>query len=637
MGLTALALAAACFWKYAIFGYNAIDLAYFNQVFWNTVRGRFFAQSIHPHLSLGDHAELAILLLSPLYAMWQDPRMLLLLQAVALVLPAYAIWRIASLRFAKAEGGRLKSFALAPLVVAIAYLLNPAVQNIALFEFHILPFAVAPLLMAVLAYEEGRKGRFLAWTTLALLVREDVALAVVMISALAWIERKPLWWRIAPALLAAAWFAAAMRLIAHFSPDGGYKYRIYYAWLGADPGAMLANAVAHPLAIIAHVATLPNLEMALGFLMPVLFLPLLAPARLILAIGPLLQIVLGAPGGGELIIDTHYATLFLPALMLAAIEGVAILPAAAAKATKLLSRDEARRFTFVLLLLAAAYGTVTLGPLPSVLGRAVFDASAASRAAAARTMIAAIPKDASVAAGYALLPALSSRERLTSLHYVFLGVTQFAEKTYAPPDDIDYVALDADDLLTYRAQFLATAWAAPHYAGGSGRVQDILGANVMQRGPFALYARGSTPIAGATGYAGDEDGYVMVSPYLMQAGARYVTDPLARSAAVVVSARWQQSTVGPNELTVHAVMAFPDGRRIEAWQPLAAPPPFSNKIPEGYETTFRLPVPGKLPAGATVTLSLEDEKASYELDGIRSAARVVTSEETLDIGLVNVR
>ncbi len=638
MGLTALVLASACFWKYAVFGYNAIDLAYFNQVFWNTVRGRFFAQSIHPHLSLGDHAELAILLLSPLYALWQDPRMLLLLQAVALVLPAYAIWRIASLRFAKAEGGRLKAFALAPLVFAIAYLLNPVVQNIALFEFHILPFALAPLLMAVLAYEEGRKGRFLAWTALALLVREDVALAIVMIGALAWIERKPLWWRIAPALLGAAWFAAAMRLIAHFSPDGGYKYRVYYAWLGADPGAMLANAVAHPLAVLAHIVTLPNLEMALGFLMPVLFLPLLAPARLILAIGPLLQIVLGAPGGGELIIDTHYATLFLPALLLAAIEGMAVLPSAVAKAVKLLNRGEARRFACVLLLLAAAYGAVTLGPLPSVLGRAMFDASTAARASAARAAVAAVPKDASVAAGYALLPALSSRERLTSLHYVFLGVTQFAEKPYVPPDDIEYAALDAEDLLTYRTQFLATAWAAPHYAGGGDRLRAILGGNVLQRGPFAVYARGSSPIQGATGYAGDEDDHVLLSSYLARASARYVTDPLSRSPAVVVSARWQvDAATDPDGLTVRARLTLADGRKIEVRQPLAPLTPFSAKIQGGYETTFRLAVPDAPPAGGQVTLSLEKEETAYELDGIRSASRVVTSKATLDIGILNIR
>ncbi len=634
----AAALIAACFWKYGVFGYDAIDLAYFNQVFWNTVRGRFFVQSIHPHLSLGDHAELAILLLSPLYALWQDPRMLLLLQAVALVLPAYPIWRIAKIRLAKAEGGKLKAFALAPLILALAYLLDPVVHNIALFEFHVLPFALAPLLMAFLAYEEGRKGRFLAWTALALLAREDVALVVVMIGVLAWIERKPLWWRVAPAVFGAAWFAAAMRLIAHFSPDGGYKYRIYYAWLGGDPASMLSNAVAHPLALLAHVVTLPNLEMALGFLMPVLFLPLLAPARLLLAVGPLLQIVLGAPGGGELIIDTHYATLFLPALALAAIDGMAVVPDAVRGAAKRVSADEIRRFAYVMLLTAAAYAASTLGPLPGVLRRASTDDGLRRRAADARAVVAAIPRDASVAASYALLPALSSRENLTSLHYVFLGVTQFAEKTYDPPERIDYAALDADDLLTYRTQFLRTAWAAPHYAGGTDRLRGVLGAPVLHRGSFALYERGAQAIAGGSGFSGDERNYLMASPFLVRAGARFVDDPLSRRPALVIDADWWKNPgVDPDALSVRAVARFPDGRSVTARQPLVAPAPFSAPIVEGYETVFRLPVDAPVPASATVTLTLEKEETSYALDDIRSAARVTTGSATLDVGVFATR
>lgn len=638
MILTALALIAACFWKYGIFGYDAIDLAYFNQVFWNTVRGRFFAQSIHPHLSLGDHAELGILLLSPLYALWQDPRMLLLLQAVALVLPAYPIWRIARIRLAKAEGGRLRTFALAPLLLALAYLLNPVVHNIALFEFHVLPFAIAPLFMAFLAYEEGRKGRFLAWTALALLAREDVALVVVMIGLLAWLERKPLWWRVAPAVFGAAWFAGAMRLIAHFSPDGGYKYRVYYAWLGGDPGSMLVNGVTRPLALLAHVVTLPNLEMALGFLMPVLFLPFLAPARLILATGPLLQIILGAPGGGELIIDTHYAALFLPALTLAAIEGMARLPGAVGAASRKISPEESRRFGYVMLLAAAAYSAFTLGPLPGVMRRAVADDGLRRRAADARAVVAAVPRDASVAASYALLPALSSRERLTSLHYVFLGVTQFAETTYVPPERIDYAALDADDLLTYRTQFLRTAWAAPHYAGGTDRLRGVLGAPVLHRGSFALYERGAQAIAGGSGFSGDEWNYLMASPFLVRAGARFVDDPLSRRPALVINADWWKNEgVDPDALSVRAVAKFPDGRSVSMRQPLVAPAPFSTPIVEGYETVFRLPVDAPVPASATVTLTLEKEETAYVLDDIRSAARVTTGSATLDVGIFTTR
>jgi uncharacterized membrane protein len=636
ISLTAIGLIAACFWKYGIFGYNAIDLAYFNQVFWNTVHGRPFSQSIHPHLSLGDHAEIAILPLAFLYALWRDPRTLLLLQAVALALPAYAVWRIAAVRLARTEHGKLKAYG--PLVLALAYLLNPSVHNIALFEFHILPFAIAPLLMAMLAYAEGRKGRFLAWSVLALLVREDVALVIIMVGVLAAIEKKPAWWRVVPPLLGAAWFAAAMRLIAAFSPEGAYKYRIYYAWLGATPLAMAGNAVAHPLGVLAHIATVANLEMALGFLMPLLFLPLLAPAALVLAAGPLLQIVLGAPGGGELIIDTHYATLFLPALMLAAIDGFAAAPAAARKLTRLATPDEAARSAGVLLLLAATYGAATLGPLPSVVRRITSGADAA-RSAAARAILARIPPDASVASAYALLPALSSRERLTSLHYVFLGVTQFGEKPYAPPDDIAYAAVDADDLLVYATQFAKTAWAAPQIAGGPGRLRAVLGAPAAHDSPFALFVKNGVAIKGAEAIADTEPDGVISSPYLVQAAARFTTDALAGGPALVIASRWAAQGFDDAGLVIHTIVTASDGRTIaETRQPLVATPPFSFPIPGGYEVVTRLrSSSGRSHAGGAVTVSLEREDASYELDGIRSATRVVTGETALDVGTVFIR
>ena len=98
IGLCIIVYSAIGFWKYAHFRYNAIDLAYFNQVFWNSLQGHFFSQTIHSHPSLGDHAELLIPVLLPFYALWPDPRMLILLQAAALALAAWPIWRIAHRR-----------------------------------------------------------------------------------------------------------------------------------------------------------------------------------------------------------------------------------------------------------------------------------------------------------------------------------------------------------------------------------------------------------------------------------------------------------------------------------------------------------------------------------------------------------
>ncbi|MFA6604042.1 MAG: DUF2079 domain-containing protein [Patescibacteria group bacterium] len=455
---------ALCLWKYGLYLYDSIDLAYFNQVFWNFLHGRWFEGSIHPHSSLGDHAELAIPFLLPFYAFFPDPRTLLVLQTVALALPAWPLFLIAERRFAARS--------LAPIAIAALWLASPLVQNINIYEFHILPFALLPLLFALREYDRGRLRHFLIFALLALVVREDVALVVVAFGVLAWIEKRSWSWRLAPVALGGVWFVAALRLIARFAPVGGYKYAIYYSWLGNTPAEMLLNTLTRPLRVLGHLFTFANLEMLLGFALPfALLLILLKPRRLILAALPLLQIILGAPGGGELILRTHYSTLFLPALFAAALDGQAALPKFAARLAKR-GLPDARLLLTALLVFAALYGNLVLGPLKDAAVLAADGASRREQAAAADDLLARVGPQAAVAASYAFLPQLSSREYLYSLHYQFLGVTQFALTPYTLPSTVRYVALDTDDLLNYQAQFLRTDWTKPHYAGGYARLRE---------------------------------------------------------------------------------------------------------------------------------------------------------------------
>jgi hypothetical protein len=98
-----------------------------------------------------------------------------------------------------------------------------------------------------------------------------------------------------------------------------------------------------------------------------------------------------------------------------------------------------------------------------------------------------------VAASYRLLPHLASRERLYSLHYQFLGVTQYGEAPYAIPDDVSIVAEDRRDLLTYRAQYADSSWAASHLAGGDARLRSLekgMGAVIW---PYRLFGVEAVP------------------------------------------------------------------------------------------------------------------------------------------------
>ncbi len=606
-------LTAACFWKYAMFLYNGLDLAIIHQTFWNSLHGRLFEQTIHPHSYLGDHAELIILPLLPLYALWPDPRMLLLLQVVALALPAWPIFLIAKRRSAHLADG---FGPLLPLLFAALWLLNPIIQNIALYEFHLLPFAVLPLLLAALAYERGRWRAFLVWLAVALLVREDVSLVVFCFGLYAWADGRDRRWAIPPLALGAAWFVGASDLIARFAPAGNYKFLIYYSWLGNSFGGIIGGVLTKPLSVLLHLATVGNIDMALGFLMPLAFLPLASAPTLILLLAPLAQILLGAPGGSELVVQTHYATLFLPALFLAAIAATPKM--LEHKKWLYFQQKEVAIGLPLVLLLATVYSNVVMGPLWPVARRALAGTDRAEARAAAE-MLRQIPADASVAAGFRLLPQLSSRKNLYSLHYIFLGTTQFAEEPYPVPPDIAYTAADDRDLLDYRAQVLRTTWSAPYYHDGLSRLAPLGGEEIFAVSPFRLIRRGgAAPVPIQTA----------VPPDAFSSAFRRT--PAGPELAITLLWTPPEGCSPTSSQIYTVVIRLRDAHgRVYRTTELPLAEPFGPVSSLTCRRSYLLPLPA-LPAGEyTPELSIERQEAMMLLNGIRADERTVLKRQTI--------
>lgn len=609
-------------WKYGIFGYNAIDLAYFNQVFWNTLHGHFFQQTIHPHLSLGDHAGLAIPLLLPFYALKADPRTLLALQALALALPAWPLYKITKLRVGNFHSSFLR--AVLPVGVASAWLMSPIVQNIAMFEFHILPFALLPLFFALLAYERQKKLPFLIFSLLALLVREDVSFVIVAIGILAWLEKRSMWWRIVPTLIGSAWFFIALRIITFFNPDGGYKFLVYYAWLGNSFSEIALNALLHPLKVLQHMLTIPNIEMVIGFGMPLFFLPFVRPKRLILALGVFLQIVLAAPGGGELTLQTHYSTLFLPAIFLAGIEGIRVLPSMMKK----IKKDRATqnvRFSLVLLAVAVIYSMLVIGPLPSVLQRLGSEEDM-ERKRVLTDVLHQIPSNAAVAAGYTLLPHLSSRESLYSLHYHFLGVTQFATEPYALPAETDLIAFDTYDVRKYQTQFPITRWTVDRYEDGYARLRSVLGAQLFSRGTGRLYEYVSMEQIGKETMAGQ----VAEGTGILATEKSLHVDTSGESPVLDVALTWSTHEKLANDLMVR--LDISDGGKIARTRIF----PFAGGLMSAKELgghavreSLHIPLDGLAPGEYGIRLSLEIQDTYLAINGIRATEIFIKEKKTV--------
>lgn len=620
-----LAITAACLWKYSIYAYDAMDLAMFNSIFWKSLHGQLFGQSIHPHLSLGDHAELVIPVLLPLYALRPDPRTLLVLQAAALALPAAVIYNLTKRRLtAVASLGRNLVKPLALLVAAL-WLIYPATQNAALFEFHILPFAILPLFLAASAYDAKRAGQFAIWSALALLVREDVALVVAGFGLLAWLEDRPWKWRLYPIIAAGLWFVVVQRIIGFFAPAGSYKFLVYYGWLGSTWPELAANLVRHPWRVAAHLMTLGNLEMVLAFLMPLLFLPLVRPKRLTLAVGPLLAIVLSSAGGGALISQTHYATLFIVPIFLATIEAAAALAAKPIVRMPILANLPTAWF-LGMVVAGALYSMVFLGPLPSII-IGMWGGRGRPLAELADAAIAQIPTNAPVAAGYRFLPRLSSRNRLYSLNYLFFGSTQFGERPYLPPDDLAYILTDDNDFLTYLGNSQKTTWMRERHDAGRDRLAPLAGETIWRQGPFALYGRDGNETSPTIAQR------LPITQWPQDIAAEIVT--LGPTKLLTVTYGWgfadhQSLILTANELALEVALADDAGRLV--WSAVST---LDGGIASDGQTqaeiirTASFPLPPQLNGVYRPTVRVIRADFDHNLTGLRSSENLITKKETV--------
>ena len=135
------------------------DLGQMDLAIWNTAHGRFVQEIKADAIStrLTDHVEPIFLLVSAFYWLWDDVRVLFLLQAAALALGAWPIYLLARRKIAESAAAPPARMAeKAGLVFAVAYLLTPALQAPAAAEFHALPLAVPLIAWALWAVEDRR-------------------------------------------------------------------------------------------------------------------------------------------------------------------------------------------------------------------------------------------------------------------------------------------------------------------------------------------------------------------------------------------------------------------------------------------------------------------------------------------------
>ncbi len=425
-------------WKLWAFGYNALDLAIYRQVAAESIRGHLFSFSIHPHSYLGDHLELLYVIVWPFYALLKSPLTLVVVQAIAL---AASVFPVAAI---------VRRFLPRPwhLIFALGFLANPVIQNMSLYEFHLLPFSIPILSFAILTYLTKRYSWYLFCLVLACLVREDVSFVVFGFGLLALIDRRSWKWSIVPMLLGAGWLIAALKITALFNGYGHYKFLAYYGWLGQSVPEIAKNLFLHVDRVLLHLVQPQALAFMAALLLPFAFLPVFRLRWIVPVVPNLLQyLLLQTPS--ELVIEIHYPSVFLPFLTVASAAAFATIldPSQRSRALNRLSKE--RGIAAVVVIIVVVYSMLVIGPLAQSLPILARTAKIADRVSLERDFVRSVP-DGPVAAGFETITDLSDRPELYSLHYQFLGKKQYSDEDYSIPDDTRTALVDMRDFLMYQ-------------------------------------------------------------------------------------------------------------------------------------------------------------------------------------------
>ena len=152
--------------------FPVLDLGLFNRHMYSLINFDLSANPLKGFNLLGDHAHIFLIFLAPLYYLWPDPRLLLVVQVLAVTLSIFPIYYIAEHYLESKVSGILWS---------LSYLLFFGFWAALAYSFHDAPVAVLPISWALYHLLVSKKIRWLVvWLAILCLIREDMPLVVAM-------------------------------------------------------------------------------------------------------------------------------------------------------------------------------------------------------------------------------------------------------------------------------------------------------------------------------------------------------------------------------------------------------------------------------------------------------------------------
>ncbi len=193
---------------------GAFDLGLYDQAVWKFGHMLGAYNTVKERILFGDHFVLTLPVFGILFYLWDNVRILLIVQAFAIASSAIPIFLIAKKRLASS---------MAACCVGIMYSLFYGIQYGVYFDFH--PIIIGVAVLSWLAYFWEYDKRLLFWITLVvgLATQENMGIAIAGLAAIFFFRKK--YWKTAiiVGILGIAYSLLSIKISALFSPVG-YQY-----------------------------------------------------------------------------------------------------------------------------------------------------------------------------------------------------------------------------------------------------------------------------------------------------------------------------------------------------------------------------------------------------------------------------
>ena len=437
------AIGYVCYFSYYTYCFyyslrSGYDLGIYDSLLWNMLHGGSFYKTppwAGPGRShFGNHAEFFAYALLPFYAIRGNGGTLLIIQSVVLGSAAIPLYKLARRHIERWPA----------CILALTYLIYPALHGENLFEFHFLPFGPF-LLWWAWYFLEARKDKWAALFVLfTLCCREDVSSWVAVLGAyFLFTGRRPK----AGLLLAVIGTAFCFTLKFKAMPyvGGGESFTDIYKDLlppaSKGFGSVVMTVLGNPGYTAYTLAEMDKLVFMLQILLPLAFLPFRRPIWAILCIPGFFFTVLSTRYGPLISINFQYSAHFIAFLFPGVAIGLEWMGRRAATPASAATARRAALAAMVCMALPVSYQFGAIfqqtnsygGPIKFVFG---VNAEGQRRHEAAERLVRQLPPRASVTGGGFTTPYISNRPDAFNL--TISGATD-AEYMFIPSEAADFI------------------------------------------------------------------------------------------------------------------------------------------------------------------------------------------------------